>query len=88
MKLNLLMKEINAANPKLNIEQYSLQNDLEAQSKAYFSAIGIENPLPLQVLCYNFSTSSRLSGRFLIQLDTGSGKTALCFTIGCYYASN
>ena len=64
-----------------------MQNDLQAQSKDFFGAVGIENPLPLQALCYNFCTSSSLSRRFLIQLDTGSGKTALCFTIGCFYAS-
>jgi hypothetical protein len=26
-------------------------------------------------------------GRWLIQLDTGTGKTALCFTIACHYAN-
>ncbi len=28
-----------------------------------------------------------MNERCLVQLETGSGKTALCFTIACYYAS-
>jgi hypothetical protein len=39
------------------------------------------------VLCFNFCTSSKFQGKWLIQLDTGTGKTALCFTIACFYAS-
>jgi superfamily II DNA or RNA helicase len=27
-----------------------------------------------------------MEGRWLVQLDTGSGKTALCFAVACFYA--
>ncbi len=39
------------------------------------------------MVAYNLCTSDSLIGRWLVLLDTGSGKTALCFTIGCSYAS-
>jgi hypothetical protein len=39
------------------------------------------------VVAFNLCTSETLLGRWLVLLDTGSGKTALCFTIGCSFAS-
>jgi archaellum biogenesis ATPase FlaH len=39
------------------------------------------------VVAFNLCTSEALLGRWLVLLDTGSGKTALCFTIACSFAS-
>ncbi len=52
-----------------------------------FLALGRDDPLPLQVICYNLCSSMNFEGRYVIQLETGCGKTALCFVIACYYVS-
>jgi hypothetical protein len=49
--------------------------------------MGISRPLPMQIIAYNFCTSPELKGNCLLQLDTGSGKTALCFTVACEYVA-
>jgi superfamily II DNA or RNA helicase len=87
MKLRPLLKEFRTLNPDFSNDLAGLDSEIDHRAKNYFQAIGIEVPLPLQVLCFNFCTSNQLEGRWLIQLDTGTGKTALCFTIACYYAN-
>lgn len=87
MKLKPLLKDLKKINPNLECDIYDLERDVDEEAKSYFKAIGIEVPLPLQAMCFNFCTSSIFKGRWLIQLDTGTGKTALCFTVACHYAS-
>ena len=38
-------------------------------------------------MSYNLITDEAFDGKWMIQLDTGSGKTALCFTVAANYAS-
>ena len=87
MKLKALLKDLKKINPGLQDDIYDLERDIDEEGRSYFKAIGIEVPLPLQAVCFNFCTSSMFKGRWLVQLDTGTGKTALCFTIACHYAS-
>jgi len=88
MKLRALLKVINALNQWHELEKYRLDRDLGPLAKDYFQAVGIEAPLPLQTACYNLCTSDSLDGRWLVQLETGSGKTALCFPVACHYSCN
>ena len=86
MKSRTLLKEIYGVNSGYDLAKHRLDRDMDQQAKQYFQAMGIEVPLPLQAICYNFCSSHDLSGRWLLQLDTGSGKTALCFAVACHYA--
>jgi hypothetical protein len=72
-------------NPELDLTVYNLEREISEVDKEFFSALGIRYPLPLQELCYNFCTATNFSGRWVVQLETGSGKTALCFTVACNY---
>jgi superfamily II DNA or RNA helicase len=58
---------------------------LGALDGEYFKAIGIIQPLPLQILCFNFCKRGGADLRHLIQLETGQGKTALCLTIAAAF---
>ena len=49
-------------------------------------AAGIQAPLPIQIMCYNYSTTYDSQTHFLIQLDTGMGKTALCLAVAHHFA--
>jgi hypothetical protein len=66
MKIHSLLTEIKAANKKINLVEYNLENELDPLSKTYFASVGIDNPLPLQIICFNFCTSSNLNGRHMI----------------------
>ncbi len=85
MKLAPLFKELRALNPSLSSELFSLDKEIDQESIGFFKGVGIEVPLPLQILCFNFCTKFASMGRWLVQLDTGTGKTALCYAIGCAY---
>jgi hypothetical protein len=86
MKIAPLLKELRALNPSLMSELIALDKEIDKDSIGYFKAIGIEVPLPLQILCFNFCTTVAMMSRWLVRLDTGTGKTALCYAIGSAYA--
>ena len=86
-QLSIMAAECQRINPEINLENYYLQNELSDQDLSYFNYLGISSPLSLQQLCYNFCTSPELKGRWLVQLETGSGKTALSFTIASDHAA-
>ena len=56
MKLKPLLKELRALNPYLNSDLLDLDLEINDEAKNYFQAVGIQAPLPLQVLCFNFCT--------------------------------
>ncbi len=86
MKLNDIIQGIVDLNINFNFPINLLDREMDEFSKTLFLALGIEDPLPLQVVCINFCTSDIFQGRCVIQLETGCGKTALCYTTASYYA--
>ncbi len=86
MKLSSIIQGIYDINKGFDFSGFKLDSEIYEDQKPYFLAIGIEDPLPLQVICFNFCTSGNFNGRYVIQLETGCGKTALCFTIASHYA--
>ena len=64
MKLKPLLKELRALNPYLNSDLLDLDLEINDEAKNYFQAVGIQAPLPLQVLCFNFCTSSKFQGKW------------------------
>ena len=74
-------------NPNLEISKMSMLKELSETDTLLFQACGISCPLPLQLMSYNLATDEAFDGKWMIQLDTGSGKTALCFTVAANYAS-
>ena len=57
MKLKALLKDLKKINPGLENDMYDLERDIDEEPRSYFKAIGIEVPLPLQAVCFNFCTS-------------------------------
>jgi hypothetical protein len=57
MKLKALLKDLKKINLGLEIDMYDLERDIDEDGRSYFKAIGIEVPLPLQAVCFNFCTS-------------------------------
>jgi hypothetical protein len=57
MKLKPLLKELRLLNPLLANEFDDIDKEMDPCAGDFFRALGIESPLPLQSLCYNFCTS-------------------------------
>ena len=82
-KLSNIIKEVQRLNPALIGDLGHLDRELDSQSAAYFRALGIASLTPQQTLGYNFFRTARSSSKWVMQLQTGTGKTSLCFALAC-----
>ena len=65
-----------------------IAEELQGQDLDIFKGIGIIRPLPLQTLSFNYCKHQIGKGKFLLALETGQGKTALCLAVGCMAVKN
>ena len=66
MKLNDIIQGIVDLNINFNFPINLLDREMDEFSKTLFLALGIEDPLPLQVVCINFCNSDIFQGRCVI----------------------
>jgi hypothetical protein len=65
-----------------------IAEELQGHDLDIFKGIGIIRPLPLQTLSFNYCKHQIGKSKFLLALETGQGKTALCLAVGCMAAKN
>ncbi len=59
MRVGKVLKQLQLLNPLHSNYLDDLDGDISSDAKTYFSAVGIEAPLALQVVCYNLCTSQK-----------------------------
>ena len=66
MKEKQLKLELSRLNSDL-IDYFDIINgEIDLDSMSYFKSVGIEVPLPLQAMAYNFCTGLDFKGRWLL----------------------